>query len=217
MKVRIFETMAEAAEGTLEYLQGPRIAVSGGKTFSDLFPLWVPAVKQSLDSGHELKFYPVDERQVPFEDAESNWRVCHEKLLVPAGLGTQQKHHAVSAAQYSALLKQEFGGSPVIFDSVFLGTGEDGHTASLFPGGAALHDHVSVVLDVVGPKPPPRRVTLAFKPLWECKLLVAVIFGASKASIVQRVRARDMSLPITQALAGHSHAVLILDRAAAGS
>ena len=217
MKVRVFDSVAEAATAAQEYLQGPRIAVSGGGTFADLFPRWAPQVRNAVAAGQSLKFFPVDERMVPYEDAECNWRVCGEKLLIPAGLAAQKSHHAVSASQYAALLEQEFAGGPVEFDTVLLGTGEDGHTASLFPGGASLRDRTSVVLEITGPKPPPRRVTLGFKPIWECKILVAFVFGAGKAGIARRVREGDMTLPITQALAGHGNAILMLDKAAAGA
>jgi 6-phosphogluconolactonase len=176
----------------------------------------MPEMKRRAEAGAAPRFFPVDERKVPFGDAQSNWKACCEELLFPAGLGDQKAHHAVSAAQYEALLRREFPEGPVVFDQVFLGMGEDGHTASLFPGGDYLKDRKSVALDVVGPKPPPQRVTLALKPLWDCKTLVAVALGASKAPMVRRLREADMSLPITLALAGHGDSVLLLDKAAAG-
>ncbi len=177
----------------------------------------MPEVKRKAATGEGLRFFPVDERKVPFEDPDSNWRVCYEGLLQPAGLTGQREHRAISAPQYAAMLEREFGVGPVVFDSVFLGMGKDGHTASLFPGAGAIRDRKSIVLDVIGPKPPPQRITLGLKPLWDCKTLVAIAIGSSKAEVVRRLREGDPELPITMALAGHGNAVLLLDKAAAGA
>ncbi len=216
MKTLVLNTLEEIARRALDLAQGPRIAVSGGSTYAAVFKLWVPEIQRRVQSGQSQRFFPVDERAVPFEDPDNNWRVCYESLLSPVGLGDQKKHLAVSASQFQGLLDIEFDG-PVIFDQIFLGMGEDGHTASLFPGGNYLKNRKSVTLDVVGPKPPPNRITLGLKPLWECKRLIAIVLGASKAPMVKRLREGDMSLPITMALAGNDDSILILDRAAAES
>jgi 6-phosphogluconolactonase len=140
-----------------------------------------------------------------------------EDLLVPAGLGDQKSHHVRNAAEYEMLLNAEFKGGPVLFDQVFLGMGEDGHTASLFPGKDSLRDFDSDVLDVTdSPKPPPRRVTLGLKPIRAARTLLLVALGAGKAEMIRRLRAGDESLPVTLAMKGHPNAVLLLDRAAAG-
>lgn len=215
MNVFILDSLEKVAQKSLEYLQGPRVAVSGGTTFAALFRQWLPEIKHRADAGETLKFFPVDERKVPFEDPLCNWKVCWEELLLPAGLG-QKDHYVATAAQYQDLLNREFGDVPVVFDQIFLGLGEDGHTASLFPGGAYLKDNVSLVLDIVGPKPPPQRVTLGLRPLWECRTLVAIALGASKAPVVKELLKGDKELPIGLALNGHENAILLLDRAAAG-
>jgi 6-phosphogluconolactonase len=176
----------------------------------------MPTVKARVGKGESFSFYPVDERKVPFEDVDCNWRICWEELLQPAGLGQQRSHHFTEAKPFRAALEVEFGGNSPVFDQVYLGMGEDGHTASLFPGKESLKDRQSWTLDVVGPKPPPARVTLGFRPIWDCKSLIAIALGAGKVEMVNRIRSGDMSLPITQALAGHGKAVLLLDKAAAG-
>ncbi len=215
LNVIVLDSLEQVAQKSLEYVRGPRVAVSGGTTFAALFRHWLPEVKRRAESGDRLKFFPVDERRVPFEDSQCNWKVCYEELLLPAGLG-QKEHHVTTAAQYAELLRGEFGRNPVVFDQIFLGMGEDGHTASLFPGGEYLEDKTSIVLDIVGPKPPPQRVTLGFRALWECRTLVAVALGASKAPMVKRLLQGDNELPIARALNGHGNPVLLLDRAAAG-
>jgi len=217
LKIIVVDSAEEAGRKSLEYVRGPRIAVSGGTTFAALFRHWLPEVKQKVAAGDDLRFFVVDERTVPFEDPQCNWKTCYEELLLPAGLSKQKAHYTPTAAEYSSLLRNEFKGSPVIFDQIFFGMGEDGHTASLFPGSDSLQDDDSIVLDIVGPKPPPRRVTLGFKPLRECRTLVAIALGASKFPVIEKIRSGDRELPIANVLASHPNGVLILDKAAAGS
>lgn len=223
MEIRVLDSLEAVAAASLEYVTGPRVAVSGGTTFAALFRHWAPEIRRRAEQGATYRFFEVDERDVPFDDPACNWKSCVEDLLVPAGLGDQKSHHVRSAAEYAALLRAEFGGSDgngaarVVFDQVFLGMGEDGHTASLFPGKDTLRDLDSDVLDVFdSPKAPARRVTLGLKPIRAARTLVLVALGAGKAEMIRRLRAGDATLPVAMALTGHPRAVLLLDRAAAG-
>lgn len=216
MQIVILDSAEQIAEKSLEYLAGSRIAVSGGSTFMSLFEYWVPFIQEKVSAGEHMKFFPVDERSVPFEHSDSNWKVCYEKLLLPAGLGEQKSHHVTTALEYTELLENEFGANPIIFDSVFLGMGEDGHMASLFPNHISLNDTESMVIDVLdSPKPPARRVTLGLKPIRESRTLVTIVLGESKADMVKRLSEGDESLPITLVMKSHPNAVLLIDRAAA--
>ena len=217
MKIIVLDNLEAVAQKSLEYLQGPRIAVSGGSTFAALFRHWTPDVIRRTAAGEAFRFFVVDERKVPFDHPDCNWKACYEDLLKPAGLEAQKAHYVTTAAAYADLLRGEFGTAPVFFDRVFLGMGEDGHTASLFPGKASLTDTQSIVLDITdSPKPPPERVTLGLKPIRESGALVTVALGAGKAERVRQLRDGDESLPITLAMKGHPNAVLLLDKAAAG-
>jgi 6-phosphogluconolactonase len=216
VKVIVLDSLDAVAAKSLEYLGGPRIAVSGGTTFAALFRHWAHAVRRRVAAGESLRFFVVDERKVLFDDPQCNWKTCYEDLLLPCGLAEQKSHYVTTAAAYAKLLRAEFGSDPVVFDQVFMGMGGDGHTASLFPGHEALLDTESEVLDVIGPKPPPARVTLGIKPIRASKTIVTVALGAGKAAMVRRLLDDDMSLPITLAMKDHPDAVLLLDRAAAG-
>ncbi|MCD6025225.1 MAG: 6-phosphogluconolactonase [Fibrobacteria bacterium] len=216
MEIIVLDNLEAVARKSLEYVQGPRIAVSGGSTFAALFRHWAPDVRFRVDKGEVLRFFAVDERRVAFDDPDCNWKACYEDLLLPAGLGDQRDHYVTTAAAYSDLLRREFGSSPVFFDGVFLGMGEDGHTASLFPGKPTLADTESIVLDIAdSPKPPPERVTLGLRPIRESGMLIAVALGAGKAERVRQLRDGDETLPITVAMKGHPRAVLLVDKAAA--
>ena len=216
MKIIVLDGLEDVARHSLEYLHGPRIAVSGGSTFAALFRHWAPDVRFRVDKGETLRFFVVDERKVPFESPDCNWKSCYEDLLLPAGLGDQREHYVTTADAYADLLGREFGSAPVHFDRVFLGMGEDGHTASLFPGKPTLEDLNSIVIDVTdSPKPPPERVTLGLRPIRESGRVITVALGAGKAERVRQLRDGDESLPITLAMKGHAGSVLLVDKAAA--
>ncbi len=210
MEIKVYEDLEEIGQETLHLLKGPVVGLSGGSTYTALLPYWREALAIQA-----LSFFPVDERIVPFQDENSNWRMVWDKLLEPLGLEEQRHHHAVSAVQYRQLLVDALG-PEVIFDQIFLGMGDDGHTASLFPGSEALDDTQSIVLETRSPKPPHERVTLGLRPIWNARELITIITGVGKCGMVHRLLAGDTSLPITVALQGHPNPVLILDRAAAG-
>ena len=210
MQKIILDNLEEIGQQTLEMLKGPIVALSGGSTYKALLGFW--AAHEKVKS---MSFFPVDERLVGFDEEGNNWRVAYDNFFVPAGITEQKDHLATGAEQFEALLKEEVG-DPIVIDQVFLGMGDDGHTASLFPGGEYLDDHEVAVLETTSPKPPFPRVSLGLKSIWAASELIVVIPGANKASLVQRLLDGDTSLPITLAVQGHPDPILFLDRAAAG-
>jgi 6-phosphogluconolactonase len=206
--------LVSIARISLSRLRGNRIAVSGGSTFAALFPLWREALSVRLAAGESFRFYPVDERLVAYEEPGCNWKVCTDALLTPLGLRDQISHHVTSVSGFENLLSHDLK-PDFRFDTVFLGMGTDGHTASLFPGGDYLSDETSLVLETLSPKPPYPRLTLGLRCLWEAQTLIAIVTGKDKAEMVAKVKAGDRSLPLTRALAGHPKPLLILDEAAA--
>ena len=214
IKIIVKNTLEEIAAEAARYIIPGTIAVSGGRTFAALFALWQKKVKSLLAEGKKVEFFPVDERQVPFEDSSCNWRVACEQLLFPTGLETQKSRHPLSLIAFKNELNQILELSSGRFDTVFLGMGDDGHTASLFPGGDYLIDAKSMALSTMSPKAPTDRFTLALRPIWEAEHLVTIATGGDKSPMVKRLLAGDESLPISIALSGHASPVLILDNAA---
>jgi 6-phosphogluconolactonase len=128
-----------------------------------------------------------DERAVPPEHLDSNYRMAKESLLDRVAIPPAQVHRMqaedpdreAAARAYEALL-------PEALDVLVLGIGEDGHTASLFPGSPALAEAERSVLPVVGPKPPPERLTLTPLPILAARRRVVLAAGAGKANAVAR-------------------------------
>lgn len=127
-----------------------------------------------------------DERCVPVDHPASNYRAIMQALFPdgpPVGLRVQRMHGEddpeTAARAYAALL-------PPRIDILLLGIGEDGHTASLFPGSPALTEERRLVLPVIGSKPPPRRLTITPPVIRGARQLLMLAAGAGKAQAVRR-------------------------------
>lgn len=155
-----------------------------------------------------------DERCLPADDPGRNSRAASLGWLQHVAIPRRQIHPIpaedgpqLAAADYAAGLA---GKLP--FDLVLLGMGEDGHTASLFPGAAEFSDPVGAVLDA--PKPPARRVSLNFASLRATRQQLVLITGSEKAAAVAAWQ-RDDNLPIARAV--NADACVLLDIPAAAS
>jgi 6-phosphogluconolactonase len=128
-----------------------------------------------------------DERCVPPDHSDSNYRMAKAALFDRIAIGAERIHRMqgeladreAAAHAYERLL-------PAAIDVVVLGIGEDAHTASLFPGATALSEPARLVLPVIGPKPPPERLTLTPPVLRAARLCLMLASGAGKAEAVKR-------------------------------
>lgn len=154
--LELFDTLEDCARRTVSGLQIGSVALSGGKTFAALFAHWAD-LKPDCS---KAVFYPVDERVVPIESPDSNWGTACSRLLTPLGRDADRANFAPDVETYDRILRDRFGEGVPVFDTIFLGVGDDGHTASLFPGASHLDDASSVVLGTQSPKVPVQRVTL---------------------------------------------------------
>lgn len=191
-----FSSIEEVAQQSVSLLSRGRVAISGGSTYGALFEHWVAAAQGAI----EATFFPVDERVVPLEDEASNWRVAKEKLFDPIGDTHSVSNFGADFTAYEELLIREFQGETPDFDVLFLGVGDDGHTASLFPGGAYLTDRSAHLLETISPKAPMERVSLAPKTILNAQEIVVIIDGENKKEIVHKIMKNDDSLPIVQIL-----------------
>ena len=151
-----------------------------------------------------------DERCVPPDHPDSNYRMARETLLdrvapatvhrMPAELGPEE-----GAAEYSRIVE-----TLLPLDVVILGIGEDGHTASLFPGHPVLKAKGLVAGVRNSPKPPPERVTLTLAVLQGARQVIILATGAGKANAVAMAKRGEVPSGM---IAG---ARWLIDRAAAG-
>jgi 6-phosphogluconolactonase len=122
-------------------------------------------------------------------------------------------HWPTSANQYEQLLRAHFAPAEVVLDTVFLGVGDDGHTASLFPASPALDDYASLVLETISPKAPSARITLGAGTIANAHKVITIVAGIAKAPLIPRIFAADSTLPIIQVLSRCTHSVMYIERA----
>ncbi|HZV79022.1 MAG TPA: 6-phosphogluconolactonase [Candidatus Binatus sp.] len=218
-----FEVRARAA---IEQSGRFAVALSGGKTPNKLFRLLAsPDFAEDIDWTH-IHFFWSDERCVPPTDDASNYKQALDALLATLSIPRENVHRMhgelkphEGAIAYSGELRAFFG-ETVRFDCVFLGLGEDGHTASLFPNNEALDavEDPCVAVDVPDNAVAPWRLTLTYPVLNGARGVIFVADGAEKASVVARVLEGPHDarrLPAQGVAPQNGSLVWLIDRAAA--
>ena len=207
-----------------------RIAVSGGSTPKATFALLAdpqhPFVNRMPWDHLELFF--VDERTVPPDHPDSNYRMTKEALLDKVGMKPEQIHRMhgelepeVAAAEYEFDLRRTFrleGAEAPRFDIVTLGMGDDGHTASLFPHTGAIHEMSRLVVANQVPQKDTWRVTLTWPVINHAREVFFLIAGTDKAEPLKEVflGPKDVErLPSQLIWPASGILTLILDKAAA--
>lgn len=167
-----------------------------------------------------------DERMVPADSAESNWHQAEQELLhyIPEAnlLRPPTARSLPEAVDHYRSTVEQLPASPdgyPIFDIVWLGVGEDGHTLSLFPDSPVSQDLASLVLAIEdSPKPPSQRLTLGLSALKGTKNLMIIASGETKANAISRAT-KSQSLPVSKAVRivenSGGNAIWQLDEAAA--
>ena len=202
------------------------VCLSGGSTPKTLYGLLATEPFRDQFPWDRTHLFFGDERFVPPDDADSNYRMAREAMLDRVPLPAVQVHRfptdgdpADAARRYADTLQRYYGADTLdparpLFDVTFLGLGEDGHTASLFPGVAALSEQTAWTAAVIGAKPEP-RLTLTYPTLASSRTVAFLVAGAGKRAILARALAGDATLP---AVGVHPIGELIwfTDKAAAG-
>jgi 6-phosphogluconolactonase len=199
-----------------------QMALSGGSTPRRTYELL--AARAAELSGVEIWF--ADERCVPPDDEESNYRLVAESLLTPAAIDLERVHCMQGdlgpnegarryAAELSAGVEARGGPLPVL-DLIVLGIGPDGHVASLFPGSPTLDAGDDVVCLGVhdSPKPPPERITMSLAVLRAAQRCLLLATGASKADAVDAMLG-EPSRHVPASLLRRERLTVIVDDAAA--
>jgi 6-phosphogluconolactonase len=203
------------------------VALAGGSTPRSLYGLLASGSIPSIP-WKKIFFFLGDERFVPPDHPDSNYRMARETGLlskVPEGnvfrVPTEVADADVAARSYEQTLRQFFGlhaGEFPRFDLVLLGLGPDGHTASLFPGTAALNEKSSLVLANWVDKFQTYRLTLTLPVINRSACVMFLVSGADKASIVREVlENQDAKLPSQQVHPADGRLLWLLDRMAGSS
>lgn len=199
------------------------VALSGGRIARAFYD---EIVKNSTISGeaiHGAHFFFADERCVPPSDPESNFAVARQALFDPLQIRADQIHrihgetddaYAVqeAEAELCRVATLDPDGQPIL-DLVILGMGEDGHTASLFPGEpASLMENADVYRAVTAVKPPPRRITLGYAPLKVAREIWVLASGVGKEPALRAVlqKAGD-PLPLRRVLESQHNFLIFSD------
>jgi len=202
------------------------IALSGGSTPRRLFQLMGSEFKGDFPWAR-MHFFWGDERFVPRNDPDSNFRMADEALLskipMPPGnihpVPTEGIDPDEAARAYERELQSFYGAAALqpgkfLFDVQFLGLGEDGHTASLIPGEPVLEEREHWVAAVAHGRPE-TRITLTYPPIESSRDIAFLVSGAAKREILQKVRAQSADVPAAR-LRPQGELTFLTDRAAAG-
>jgi 6-phosphogluconolactonase len=193
------QLFSDAVAKAVEARGQARIAISGGTTPKAMFALLADPAQPFLKQipWTKLELFWVDERCVPPDNAESNYRMTNEALLSKVPLAPEQIHRMegelepeVAAARYEATIRNTFkleGAETPTFDLVLLGMGDDGHTASLFPHTEALNEMSHIVVPNHVPQKDTWRITLTWPVINQGREVAFLIEGAGKAQVLHDV------------------------------
>ena len=185
------------------------VALSGGRISASFFAAIAASAKRRNLSLTGVHFFWADERCVPPEHEESNYRLAFEKLLQPARIPADHVHRirgdeipAKAAELASAEIRRIVPANAAIWpvlDMIFLGMGEDGHVASLFPP-AHPTPAPNIYFPVVASKPPPDRITISYETIVAAKQVWVLISGAGKEAALGESLSETGKTPLARVI-----------------
>ncbi len=190
-----FEELARLQAGNKRIFSA---GLSGGSTPKLLYQILASPTVSSRISWQDVHLFQVDERCVPPDHPESNYRMIGEALLSRAPIPEMNFHRMTAewpdrhqaCEHYAQELRQVLrpgAGEWPRFDLIFLGLGHDGHTASLFPGTAAIHERTLWVRENYIERHKVFRLTLTFPVLNAAEEIIVLVAGAEKAEVLREV------------------------------
>jgi 6-phosphogluconolactonase len=228
----LFEAAAEEVVRTANEAVAQRgrftIALSGGSTPKNLYNLLATNARTALP-WDRMFFFWGDERHVPPTDPESNYQMVEEAMLskIPVAAGNvfrikaENPDAAAAAEDYEQTLKKFFALEPgqfPSFDLILLGMGPDGHTASLFPGTAALQEKSRLVVANWVEKMKTHRITLTLSVLNAARCVTFLVSGTDKATVLREVLEENVpaeQYPAKLVKPSDGKLIWLIDRAAA--
>lgn len=213
---RAAEWLVETTRAAVAARGACSVALAGGTTPRATYEvLATSALARALPWG-AISWYFGDERAVPFDHPDSNYRLAAETLFAGRKEALERARRMpadaadaeAAAAAYGLLL-------PDPLDVVLLGMGEDGHTASLFPGSPALEERERRVVAVDAPKPPPRRMTVTPPVVESAREVLVLVSGEAKAEALAHALEGPLDVRAVPAQIARGRS-FIVDAAAAG-
>jgi len=183
-----------------------RICLSGGSTPKLLYETLAGDAFARKFPWPRVDWYWGDERFVPYDHPESNYRMAREAMLARAPVPAEKIHPMPAdgtpddaALRYERLLQQEYGAASLdparpFFDIMLLGLGPDGHTASLIPGEPVLEERQRWVAAVAHGRPEV-RITLTYPAIESSRQVAFLVTGAEKAAILGAIQAGGSQVP----------------------
>ena len=207
--------------------KGPfRVSLSGGSTPQALYGLLASDEFSGRFPLQLVSWYWGDERFVPYDHPESNYRMTREAMLAKAPVPPENIHPVPAdgtpedaARRYERTLQEAYGATALdparpLFDVTLLGLGPDGHTASLLPGDPVLEERKRWVA-VVAHGRPEVRITMTYPVIESSRRVAFLVAGREKASILRAIRSGDSQLPAAR-VQPRGELLWFVDRAAAG-
>jgi 6-phosphogluconolactonase len=224
------QNAAERIVSTINKSIGERgvcfVALSGGETPRPVYRLLgTDPMKDRVDWKCVQLFF-TDERAVPPDDPQSNYGMIYRELISKIDIPSGNVHRIkgelkpeLAASEYEEELWEIFSSRNVRFDLVLLGLGEDGHTASIFPGSNIVKEENKFVAALFVPRLSSWRVTLTFQSLNNAREILFLVSGRQKGAIVQRILGAPdpvQDLPATMVRPAEGKLLWMLDKDAAG-
>ena len=207
--------------------KGPfRVSLSGGSTPKALYGLLASDEFRGRFPWQLVSWYWGDERFVPHDHPESNYRMAREAMLAKAPVPPENIHPVPAdgtpedvAQRYERTLQEAYGATALdparpLFDVTLLGLGPDGHTASLLPGDPVLEERKRWVA-VVAHGRPEVRITMTYPAIESSRRIAFLVAGLDKASVLRTIRAGNSQLPAAR-VRPSGELFWFVDRAAAG-
>ena len=186
---------ADASRESITSKKTFTVALSGGYTPKSLYLLLSSdQYSRTIDWPHVHIFW-ADERCVPRDDEQSNFKLAFDTFLTKVPVPDENVHGIRGeespdrgAKAYEADLREFFGESVLpAFDLILLGLGQDGHTASIFPGSSASTEQEHLAVAVPKQPPEPDRITLTLPVLNNALRIIFLVSGGAKAHIVKEI------------------------------
>jgi len=233
-RIEIFPDPLALALHTAEWMtqaalaaRGPfRVSLSGGSTPKTLYTLLASDEFKARFPWPRVFWYWGDERFVPYDHPDSNYRITREAMLAKAPVPPENIHPMPTdgtpedaARRYERTLQEAYGAATLdqgrpLFDITLLGIGADGHTASLLPGEPVLNERKRWVAAVSHGRPEV-RITQTYPAINSSRRVAFLVAGKDKAAILSAIRSGNSDVPAAR-VRPVGELVWFADQAAAG-